>query len=251
MEKIKTFYKNLGIDFTNLNHPISKMINSVALKSQTEQENLKHYLRVLALSLVDIKEHDKKIYKKYANKIKTANNNNIYGHIFEIVQCSHFIDVCKKENLIFKFGNANDGQPDFLIDNLGFEITSSRFSDDSPKFDPGNKLLQSFRKKNKKSYISSSTALLIDITNISQKAFGKEVSMSLNQFCEIVKLESKFGVVLLFTEWVDENTGNTALITSGIIFSEDCNEQLKSIIENIFFQVNNIEQNKNYLSKNK
>ena len=252
MKHIETYYKNIGINLEDLEHPISHIINEIPTKTQIQQESTKLYLKVLGLALIDIKGYDKKIYKKYSERIKKCKDREaIYGHIFEIVQCSHFIGVSKKENLSFKFGDANKNEPDFILNNFGFEITTSRFSDDSENFEPGQKLLTAFRKKNKKLYVNNDTALLIDITNISERAFGKSVSMSLEEFCNIVKVESKFGVVLCFTEWVDKQTLNTALITSAIIFSDNCNAELKSMIETVFFKPNNIGKEDNYLSKNK
>ena len=246
MEHLQSYYKSIGIDLENLKHPISRMIKEIPAKSKIQQESTKLYLKVLGLALIDIREYDKKIYKKYSARIKTCfDNEAIYGHIFEIVQCSHFIDVSKKENLSFKFGVANENEPDFIFNNFGFEITSSRFSDDSDNFEPGEKLLTAFRKKNKKKYVNNETALLIDITNISERAFGKSVSMSLEQLCKILKDESKFGVVLCFTEWVDKETLNTALITSAVIFSENCNAELKTMIETVFFKENNIAEREN------
>jgi hypothetical protein len=75
--------------------------------------------------------------------------------------------------------------------------------------------------------------------------------MSLEEFSKIVKEESKFGVVLCFTEWVDNETLDTALITSAIIFSTNCNTELKTMIETVFFKENNIGKRDNHLSKNK
>jgi hypothetical protein len=252
MEYIQSYYKNIGINLEDLEHPISRMINEIPTKTKIQQESSKLYLKVLGLALIDIKEYDKKIYRKYRDRIKKCRNDeSIYGHIFEIVQCSHFIDVSKKKNLSFKFGDANKNEPDFIFNNFGFEITTSRFSEDSKNFEPGQKLLTAFRKKNKKLYVNNETALLIDITNISKRAFGKPISMSLEEFSKIVKEESKFGVVLCFTEWVDNETLDTALITSAIIFSTNCNTELKTMIETVFFKENNIGKRDNHLSKNK
>ena len=75
--------------------------------------------------------------------------------------------------------------------------------------------------------------------------------MSLEQLCKIVKDETKFGVVLCFTEWVDKESLNTALITSAVIFSDNCNAELKTMIETVFFKENNIAERESYLSKNK
>lgn len=252
MEYIQSFYKNIGIDLEDLEHPISQMINKIPTQGKIQQKSSKLYLKVLGLALMDIKDYDKKIYRKYSDRIKKCKDDEaIYGHIFEIVQCSHFIEVSKKENLTFKFGDANKNEPDFIFNNFGFEITTSRFSDNSENFEPGQKLLTAFRKKNKKLYVNNNTALLIDITNISERAFGKLVSMSLEQFCKIVMEESKFGVVLCFTEWVDKQTLDTALITSAIIYSDNCNSELRTMIETVFFKENNIDKSDNYLSKNK
>lgn len=252
MKHLQSYYKRIGIDLENLKHPISRMINEIPAKSKIQQESAKLYLKVLGLALIDIREYDKKIYKKYSSRIKTCyDNESIYGHIFEIVQCSHFIAVSKKEKLSFNFGDANKNEPDFIFNNFGFEITSSRFSDESDNFEPGEKLLTVFRKKNKKKYVNKETALLVDITNISERAFGKSVSMSLEQLCKIVKDETKFGVVLCFTEWVDKESLNTALITSAVIFSDNCNAELKTMIETVFFKENNIAERESYLSKNK
>ena len=252
MEYIKSYYISIGLNLEDLEHPISRMINEIPTKTKILQESSKLYLKVLGLALMDIREYDKKIYKKYISRIKTCyDNESIYGHIFEIVQCSHFIDVSKKEKLYFKFGDANKNEPDFILNNSGFEITSSRFSNKSDNYEPGEKLLTVCRKKNKKRYANNETALLIDITNISERAFGKSVSMSLEQLCQIVKDETKFGVVLCFTEWVDKETLDTSLITSATIFSDNCNTELKIMIETFFFKENNIAEKENYLSKNK
>lgn len=251
MQNLQLYYRSLGINLEDLKHPISKILNEIPTKTIVEQASSKLNLIVLALALMNIKEHDKKIYRKYSDRIKKCLNESIYGHIFEIVQCSHFIDVSKRENLPFKFGDANKFEPDIIFNNFGFEITTSRFSDDSESYDPGKKLLSSFRKKNKKLYVNNDTALLIDITNISERAFGKSVSMSLEQFRKIITDESNFGVVLCFTEWVEEETLNTTLITSAVVFSKNCNPNLKTMIETIFFKENNIDQKVNYLSKNK
>jgi hypothetical protein len=252
MEHLRLYYKSIGINLDDLKHPISSIINGISTKNEIQQESTKLYLKVLGLALMDIREYDKKIYKKYSRRIKTCfEKESIYGHIFEIIQCSHFIDVSKKENLSFKFGDANKNEPDFIFNDFGFEITTSRFSDESDNFEPAEKLLTAFRKKNKKHYVNNETALLIDITNISERAFGKSVSMSLKELCKIVNEESRFGVVLCFTEWVDKETLNTALVTSSIIFSDDCNPNLKTMIETVFFKKNNITAGENYLSKNK
>lgn len=186
------------------------------------------------------------------NRLITCfDHNSIFGHIFEIMQCAHFIRLAQNNDFSFKLGDANKFEPDFIFNNFGFEITSCRFADESENFDPGEKLLSAFRKKNKKKYISNKTGLLIDVTNISERAYGKAVTMSLKQVSEIIKSESNFGMVLFFTEWIDEETLNSTLICSADIFTEDCNPELKNMIETYFFQKNNIGNRPNFLSKDR
>lgn len=252
MKNIEVFYQNRGIDLKNMNHPISKMIYEIPFKTKIEQESNKFFLKKLGNALLDIKSYNKTIYKKYVSRIATCfDNDSIYGHIFEIMQCAHFIRVAQDKNFTFKFGDANKFEPDFFFNNFGFEITSCRFTDESKNFDPGEKLLSAFRKKNKKKYISNKTGLLIDITNISERAYGKSVSMSLEHVAEIIKEELQFGMVICFTEWIEERTLNSALICSAVIFSNDCDPELKTMIETFFFKNNNISGSSNYLSKNR
>lgn len=252
MKSIEVFYQNRGIDLKNMKHPISKMIYETPLKTKAEQESSKFFLKKLGNALVDIKSFNKSIYRKYISRIVTClDNDSIYGHIFEIMQCAHFIRVAKDKNFTFKFGDANKFEPDFFFNNFGFEITSCRFTDKSENFEPAEKLLNTFKKKNKKKYISNKTGLLIDITNISEKAYEKPVSMSLEQVCEIIKKESQFGMVLCFTEWIDKLTLNSTLICSADIFSDNCDPELKNMIETYFFKKNNIIGGTNFLSKNK
>jgi hypothetical protein len=239
MKYITAYYTNLGIDLNDLDHPISKLIHEHPSKTHVQQQSIKLQLKSLGLALMDIREYSKSVYKKYAGRIKKTKNESIYGHIFEIMQCAHFIQMSKNSNLAFKFGDANKEEPDLIFNNFGFEITSSRFSDNSQNFDPSGKLFYAFRKKNGKAYIGNRTALLIDITNVSQRAFGRPVSMSLQQFEETICGESKFGAVVFLSEWINSNTLDVTLKVSEHIFSNDCDPELKSMILSLFFRDDN------------
>ena len=117
-------------------------------------------------------------------------------------------------------------------------------------YEPGKKLLLAFRDKNAKNYATSDTALLVDMTEVSQKVMGKNVVMSLDEFEKNVMAESKFGVAIFFTSWIDHSSYTTSLIASKIIFSDSCNPLLKTMLETLFFHKNTIsKENSNLLNK--
>ena len=239
MKYITAYYTNLGINLNDLDHPISKMIHGLPSRTEVQQQSIILQLKSLGLALMDIRGHSKSVYKKYTGRIIKTKNEAIYGHIFEIMQCAHFIQMSKDNQLPFKFGDANKKEPDLVFNNFGFEITSSRFSDNSSNFDPAAKLFYAFGKKNSKAYIGGNTALLIDITNVSQRAYGRQVAMSLKQFAEKIRAESKFGAVIFLSEWIDSTTLDVTLKVSEHIFSEDCNPELKSMIPSLFCRDDN------------
>lgn len=240
MNYIVQYYKNeLGIDLTDLSHPISKKINSISEVSVKEKEIKKHHLRVLGLALIDIKNYDEDIYKTYLKRIINNKDISIHGHIFEIKECAHFIETCKNEKLEFKFGDANLKEPDFIVNNCGFEITSIRFSEETNEINPGNKLLNTFRNKNSKKYANINTALIIDISEATYQTFEKNipVSISLNDVKEIMKKEMKFGVILCLIEWTEMNGDNINFKgTVYPVYSENCTKELRKIIEDKFIK---------------
>lgn len=240
MNYIVQYYKNeLGIDLTDLSHPISKKINSISEVSEKEKEIKKHHLRVLGLALIDIKNYDEDIYKTYLKRIINNKDISIHGHIFEIKECAHFIETCKNEKLEFKFGDANLKEPDFIVNNCGFEITSIRFSEETNEINPGNKLLNTFRNKNSKKYANTNTALIIDISEATYQTFEKSipVSISLNDVKEIMKKEMKFGVILCLIEWTEMNGDNINFKgTVYPVYSENCTKELREIIEDKFIK---------------
>lgn len=240
MKYILKYYRNeLGIDLTDLSHPISKKINSLWEISERERKIKKHHLRVLGLGLICIKNFNENIYKTYLKRIINNKDISIHGHIFEIKECAHFIETCQNENLEFKFGNANLKEPDFIVNNCGFEITSIRFSEETSEINPGNKLLNTFRSKNSKKYANSNCALIIDISEATYQTFEKNhpVSMSLEDTKEIMKKEMNFGVILCLIEWTEMNGDNINFKgTVYPVYSENCTKELKEIIDDKFIK---------------
>jgi hypothetical protein len=255
MNLIIEYYRDeLGIDLTNLLHPISKKINSIVEVSEIEREIKKHHLRVLGLALMDIKNYDEKIYNTYLKRIVNNTDISIHGHIFEIKECAHFIETSKNENLDFKFGDANLKEPDFIINNCGFEITSIRFSETTNEINPGNKLLNTFRNKNGKDYSNSNTALVIDISEATYQTFEKNipVPISLDDVKAIMHTEMNFGVVLCLIEWTEIKEEKINFKgTVYPVYSEKCTIELKELIENKFLkgQINKFE-GKTFVSSN-
>ncbi|ARV15420.1 hypothetical protein [Polaribacter sp. SA4-12] len=237
MKKILKYYKEtLKIDLSDLTHPISVKINSIPYSSKIDQKVKKHHLRIFGLSLMDIKDYDDNIYDFYLKRIVNNSDISIHGHIFEINQCAHFIRTSSENKLEFKFGDANQNEPDFIVENIGFEITSIRFLESSDKSNPGRKLLNKFINKNKKEYANENTVLIIDINQPSYHTIKKEkrVAPTLDEVREIIKKESKFGLVLYFMEWIDNDNDNDNLLFKGTTYSdysENCTTELKSLME--------------------
>ena len=207
MEKIIKYYKDiLGIDLNDSQHPISNKINSIESSTETDKKIKEHHLRILGLSLMDIKEYDEDIYDYYIKRIVNNTDISIHGHIFEINQCAQFIRVSKEKELNFKFGEPNLNEPDFIVNECGFEITSSRFANYNAGANPGIKLLRKFREKNGKEYADTNCALIIDINQMSYHTIknGQPVSPTFEEVRETIRKESKFGLVLFFVEWIEK-----------------------------------------------
>lgn len=240
MKYVTEYYKNeLGIDLTDLSHPISFKINTILEYTDIEREIKKHHLKILGLALMDIKNHDEKIYKLYLKRLVNNKDISIHGHIFEIKECAHFIEKCLYEKLDFRFGNADLKEPDFIVNNCGFEITSVRFSDTAKEINPGNKLLNTFRNKNGKQYANSNTALIIDVSEITYQTFKKNlpVEISLKDVQKIMSTEMNFGVVMCLIEWTEINEKKIDFKgTVYPVYSENCTNELKDIIENKFIK---------------
>jgi hypothetical protein len=240
MDNIKKFYRDiLGIDLSNLSHPISKRISSLTNLPEGNREINEHHLMDLGAALFDIKRHSEVIYNGYLKKIIKNSDISVHGHIFEIKQCAHFIETSKIENLKFTFGDANKNEPDFIVSNSGFEITSVRFAETATNINPGNKLLGTFRKKNTKGYANNNTALLIDISELTYQTIqnGKIVNTSLINIRKKIRSEMKFGCVLIFIEIVKVVDGEKYF--SGTVFcdySEDCSSELRDLIDNKFIK---------------
>ncbi len=218
-------------------HPLVVKINSIPSATEDERKIKEHHLRTLGLSLIDIKKYDENIYNYYIKKIVNNKDISIHGHIFEINQCAHFIRTSKKGNLMFQFGDPNLNQPDFLVENFGFEITSSRFTTFNTESNPGIKLLRKFREKNKKNYANTDCVLLIDINQMSYHTIknGQPVTPTLENIRETICKESKFGLVLYFVEFIQIDNGN--LRFKGTVFrdyNKDCNPALKKMMNKNF-----------------
>lgn len=240
MEKIKKYYRDiLGIDLSNLSHPISKRIALLTNLSEDNREINEHHLMALGVALFDIKRHDEVIYNGYLKKIIKNSDISVHGHIFEINQCAHFIETTKIENLKFTFGDANKNEPDLIVNNSGFEITSVRFAETATNLNPGKKLLDTFRKKNTKGYANNNTALLIDISELTYQTVqnGKMVNTSLIDIRKKIRSEMNFGIILIFIEIVKVVDGEKHF--SGTVFcdySEDCSSELRDLVDNKFIK---------------
>lgn len=229
----------LGIDLTDQSHPIAKKIISLSNLSENDRKINEYHLIALALALFDIKQFSEEIYGIYLKRIIKNSNISIHGHIFEIKQCAHFIRTSKNEKLTFKFGDADKKEPDFFVNNLGFEITSIRFTEKSKDINPGNKLKDKFWDKNLKSYANNNTALLIDISEVTYQAFqsGKPVEQSLDDIRKIIKSKMKFGIVLCFIEFIEVINGK--IHSKGTVYpeySDDCSLELRNLIDNKFIK---------------
>lgn len=254
MENIIKYYRDiLKIDLNDFNHPISKKINSIPSSSKRDRDIKKHHLRVLALSLMGIKDFDETIYNYYIKRIINNTDISIHGHIFEINQCAHFIKISQKKGLDFQFGDPNKNQPDFIVENNGFEITSSRFANFSDKSNPGQKLLQRFRKKNKNVYANVDCVLLININQISYHTIKsrKPVSPTFEEIRKIIIKESKFGLLLYFVEWIEEVNG--ILHFKGTVyadFNDNCKPELEKMMRKHFIKGNHNFGDKTIMSEN-
>ena len=240
MKNIINYYQNeLGINLKDLSHPISNKINSINEVSELDKSIKKHQLKALGVALMELRLYDDTLYKIYLKRIVNNNDISIHGHIFEIRQCAHFLETCRKEILDFKFGNSALNEPDFFVNNCGFEITSMRFLDETVEINPSNKLLNTFRRKNAKKYANSSTALLIDISEATYQTFEKniQVSKSLNDTLQLMKKEMNFGVILCFIEWteiIEEKIKFNGTVYP--VYSDKCEIELKEIIEGKFIK---------------
>lgn len=250
---LKYYKETLEIDLSDLSHPISSKINSIQSSSEIDQKIKEHHLRTLGLSLMDIKGFDETIYQFYLKRIIKNSDISIHGHIFEINQCAHFIRTSSENKLQFKFGDANQNEPDFIIEKIGFEITSIRFSENSNKSNPARKLLKKFIAKNKKEYANENTVLIIDINQPSYYTIknGKRIAPTLNEIREIIRTESKFGLVLYFMELIDNVDDN--LFFKGITYwdySKKCTIELRCLMEKHFFKENKTSNGKVLVSPN-
>lgn len=237
MENIIEFYKNrLEIDLNNLKHPISMTVSLAMSTHEFDQQVLKQKLRILGLALMNIKEHDEEIYKFYLKKIVKNADLSVNGFIFETIQCANLISTSVEYNMEFKFGEHNKKEPDFFLNDCGFELTTVRFSPESNKLNADKKLLSSFRDKNQKKYANENTALLIEVTQIAHYACQPEFrpKLSFNDVLKIFKTESKFGVILSYVEFTVPTENNIEFIgTVYPIYGKNCNEKLMETIQKI------------------
>ncbi len=242
MEKIIVFYKNtLGIDLTDLEHPIAKKINSLDSSTEIERKVKKFHLEILGISLMEIMQYDLNIYNYYLKRIVKNKDISINGHIFEINQCAHLLRKSKQNNLEFEFGNPSKEEPDFIINKFGFEITSTRFADNSNKLNPGKKVLAKFREKNCKPYANENCVLIIGISQITHHALKQEqhFTPSFEEVKETVGKESKFGLVIFLMEWIEKTETIHSKTTAYEQYSEKCNIDLKILMQEKFLNESN------------
>jgi len=237
MDKIIPYYRDrLGIDLENLEHPISKLVDVALRISGLEQIVVKQRLRMIGLALMEIKDYDANLYEFYLKKIVNNADISVNGFFFEVIQCSNLIKTSQEEKIIFKFGDHNLDEPDFFLDDCGFELTTIRFAEKSNKRNADQKLLSKFREKNKKKYANKDTLLLIEITQVVHYANQPEYkpSIGFKNLLKIISSESKFGVVLCYVE-------NTVVVPETIHFKgtvhpaygNECSQKLQNVIQKI------------------
>ena len=236
MEKITIYYKSLGIDLNNLNHPISKLITLAKSTTGIEQKQIEQKLRLIGLALMDIKDFDQNIYDFYIKKTVKNANFSLNGYIFEIIQCANLISSAIEKKMQFKFGEHNRKEPDFIIDGCGVELTSIRFSEESEKNNTDFKLLKKFRKKNVKDYANSNSLLLIEITqpmHFANQDRHKPID-EFNNILQKISNESNFGIVLCYIEYTVPTEDN--LHFKGTVYTaygKDCSENVKTLFQKI------------------
>ena len=237
MKNIIRYYKdNLGIDLNNLKHPISMLINLAMTSHEFDQKTLEHKLRTLGLALMDIKEYDDELYTFYLKKIVKNADLSVNGFIFESIQCANLISTAIECNMEFRFGDHNKNEPDFFLNNCGFELTTVRFSPESNKLNADKKWLSSFRDKNQKKYATNNTALLIEITQVVHYASKLEFrpKLSFNDVLEIIKKDTKFGVVLNYIEYTMPIENNIEFRgTVHPAYGKNCSSELSETIQKI------------------
>lgn len=203
MDKIIPYYRDwLGIDLENLEHPISKLVDIALRVSGLEQIVVKQRLRMIGLALMEIKDYDINLYEFYLKKIVNNADLSVNGFFFEVIQCSNLIKTAQEEKISFKFGDHSLDEPDFFLDDCGFELTIIRFTEESNKRNADQKLLKKFREKNKKKYANKDTLLLIEISQVVHYANQPEFKpqIGFKNLLKIISAESRFGIVLCYIE---------------------------------------------------
>lgn len=234
MDKIITYYRDrLGIDLENIQHPISKLVDIALRVSGLEQIVVKQRLRMIGLSLMEIRDYDASLYEFYLKRIVNNADLSVNGFFFEVIQCSNLIKTAQQEKINFKFGDHSLDEPDFFLDDCGFELTMIRFTDESNKRNADQKLLKKFREKNKKKYANKDTLLLIEITQVVHYANQHEFkpNIGFNDLLKIISSESKFGVVLCYIENTDV-TPETIHFKGTVhpAYGKECSQKLRDII---------------------
>lgn len=240
MKNLISFYKDkLEIDFSDSEHPIVLRTLAAFEEEGLNQEVATAHLNFLAESFVTIKNYDESIFDYYLKKIKNNKDLAVLGFVSEVNQCAHIIKKSIEEKLEFKFGDQNKGEPDFIVNGIGIEVTSCWFSDKPLKTNPGEKLLNKFNDKNKKVYAGNDCLLIIDISHISHYAIqnGLNIDKSWDEVRQIMKKDSKFGLIICLNEWIEVTKQKISFKSTAYqIYNDNCCNNLKELVEDKFIK---------------
>lgn len=208
-KKYNEFLKKIGIDLSDLNHPISKEF-CLMLKSKDKNiircyENL---LKNMIIDILLIKQHSLTDYIYYINKLKKKDIS-FWGERFEICWYAALLHRIKTPIDNIRRGKAGI-EADFVfeLDNESFEIetTSLTFSQKSKKSDPIAKIISSINTKEKMQYATKNCMLVIDISNL--MFYRKILNNFRSTIADISKeIDSKFGAIIFSEGYhiIDEN----------------------------------------------
>jgi hypothetical protein len=160
-----------------------------------------------------IKEINTKIYRHYRTRLtKSINNLGFYGDLFEL----YIAWTLTKKEVVFK--NPKHPKPDFEIsykqDKLFIECTSVQFDSNTIPTKKGSllKIKKALGIKMGKEYVNSSTALMMDITNLCYHCEIIENPLTLEEVRQITTETTKERIDSFIPLNTDENVANYGLI---------------------------------------
>jgi hypothetical protein len=214
-ERAYKYLKERGVDLNDNSHPFAREYNNVSkLNNSFASKSFEHLILKLILDLKIIEQYSKSDYEYFIKRIKKKDTS-FWGERFEIYWYSSLIEAVKTTITELRHGEPPH-EPDFLFryegKQLGMEITTVSYEDDSSKSDPIGKIRSRITKKEGKSYATDSCCLIIDISNLS---FHRKLHNNFRiTISEMVKdLKSTFGVVLFCESYHVNQDGNPRYIT--------------------------------------